>query len=84
LIIDSRCPKGGECIWQGTAVIKISFHETSNTYSTLMSLKGYPDLGYTSDTTINGYRIIFTDLNPYPDSNVPAPEKVEASFIISR
>lgn len=83
LITDSRCPKGGECIWQGTAIIKIRFHETDNTHSILMSLKGFPGLGYISDTAINGYQIIFTDLKPYPDINVPAPEKIEASFIIS-
>lgn len=83
LITDSRCPKEVECIWQGTAIIKIRFHETGNTHSILMSLKGFPGLGYISDTAINGYQIIFTDLKPYPDINVPAPEKIEASFIIS-
>jgi hypothetical protein len=49
-----------------------------------MSLKGYPDFGYPSDTTVNGYRIVFTDLNPYPDTNIPSPPESEmkASFSI--
>lgn len=66
LITDSRCPAGLVCLWQGTALIKISFYEGSDVHKFTMSLKGYPGLGYPSDTTINGHKISFTDLQPYP------------------
>ncbi|MEO8962568.1 MAG: hypothetical protein ABI325_11845 [Ginsengibacter sp.] len=83
LLTDSRCPKDVECVWQGTALIKVTFSEMSNSHQFVMSLKGYPDLGYPSDTSINGHRIIFTDLTPHPVSNSPQPKEVKAFFNIS-
>ena len=84
LLTDSRCPKNAVCVWSGNAIIKVGFHENGNTHKFVMSLKGYPDFGYPSDTTVNGYRIVFTDLNPYPDTNIPSPPESEmkASFSI--
>ncbi|MEO9004893.1 MAG: hypothetical protein ABI288_09160 [Ginsengibacter sp.] len=84
LLTDSRCPKDVECIWQGTALIEVTFSERGNSHQFVMSLKGFPDLGYPSDTTINGNRIIFIDLKPHPVSNNPQPKKVEAVFDISQ
>ncbi len=66
LLTDSRCPKDVECVWQGTALIKVTFSEMGNSHQFVMSLKNFPDLGYPSDTTINGHRIIFTDLSSLP------------------
>jgi len=85
LLQDSRCPIGSECFWQGTALIKVSFHETSQTHIFTMSLKGFPGLGYPADTTINGYRVIFIDLKPLPDINRvgPKPSEIKAFFSIS-
>jgi hypothetical protein len=85
LIEDSRCPKGGVCFWSGTAIIRASFHENRHSYTFLMSLKDYPGLGYTSDTTINDYKISFTDLAPFPDINrhAQAVHDVKATFRIS-
>ncbi len=78
LIIDSRCPKGVECVWAGTALVKISFGENGNIHPFKMYL------GH--DTTINSYKIAFTDLIPYPDDNTPIPEweKTIATFTISQ
>lgn len=86
LIQDSRCPTGGECVWQGTAQIKISLHERNHIYPIKMELRKFPFPGYTNDTTINGYRIIFLDLKPYPDLSKPAPTSTEikAFFNISQ
>lgn len=85
LLTDSRCPTGAECFWQGTALIKISFHEKGNVHKFIMSLKHYPGLGYPSDTTIDGYNLIFTDLKSYPDINTPSPQtkETEAFFSLS-
>lgn len=86
LLEDSRCPRGAVCVWSGTALIGVTFHETSRAHSFVMSLKGFPSLGYPADTAINGYRIIFTNLEPYPDLNSPGPRKLakKASFTITR
>lgn len=88
LITDSRCPMSPnvECIWQGTAIIQVTFHENENAHTFKMSLKGYPSLGSPGDTTINGNRIIFTDLKPYPENNKPAPKEkdIKATFSITQ
>ena len=85
LITDSRCPKPAVCFWSGTAIIKISFHERGNVHTFKMSLKDFPSLGYPNDTTIAGYRIVFTGLTPYPDFNAPAPQAsdIRATFNIT-
>ncbi len=85
VVQDSRCPKGAECIWSGTAIINIRFYETGNNHNFKMSLRGFPGLGFPSDTTINGFRIIFTDLQPYPDFNSPLPgaKDIKAFFILT-
>lgn len=86
LLSDSRCPKGVDCIWQGSAAIKVSFHEGGNIHSFGMSLHSYPYFGFPSDTTINDYQIIFKDLSPYPDADHPSPPgtPIKATFIISQ
>ena len=85
LITDSRCPIGGICLWQGTALVKISFHESGYVHKFAMALKDFPDIGYPSDTTIGGYKISFIDLKPYPDINAPNQQKLkpEAFFGIT-
>ncbi len=85
LINDSRCPPGMECFWQGTVIIQASFHENGNLYTFKMSLQGYPTLGHTNDTTINGYRIGFIKLEPNPELNKPAPrpQDIKATFSVS-
>ncbi len=84
LLTDSRCPKGAECVWVGNALIKVTFHESQAAHTFVMSLKGYPSAGYPSDTTVNGYVISFTNLQPYPDINTPGQTEKKASFTITR
>lgn len=52
LLTDSRCPTGVECVWQGTALIKVTFSERGNSHQFVMSLKDFPDLGYPEDTKV--------------------------------
>lgn len=84
LITDSRCPKDVECIWAGTAQIKVSFHESGNTHRFIMSLQNFPAMGYPNDTTINGYRVQFVGLLPYPLSNSNPVSKKQATISISK
>ncbi len=85
LIEDSRCPKGAVCFWSGTAIIQVTFHENGNANTFIMSLQGYPGLGHISDTVINGYKIAFIALDPYPDiTQLPQPGDSKASFSITQ
>ena len=72
-LYDSRCPANVNCPWAGFAKVKVKFHEGNNVYSFEMSLTKFPAIGLTNDTTLNGYRIIFTDVLPYPGSTSPSP-----------
>jgi hypothetical protein len=85
LITDSRCPKPAVCIWGGTAIIKVSFHERGNVHTFKMSLKDFPSWGCPTDTIISGYKIEFIDLKPYPGLYEPAPQAADrlATFNIS-
>jgi len=85
LITDSRCPAGAECVWQGTAIVQVTFHERQQLHTFKMSLKGFPSLGNSSDTTINGHRIVFTDLEPLPSVNsMPEQKEIKATFSITQ
>ncbi|HSN10092.1 MAG TPA: hypothetical protein VLS85_13725 [Hanamia sp.] len=84
LLTDSRCPKGAVCVWEGNALIKVTFHESQASHTFVMSLKGYPSGGFPSDTAINGYLVTFTNLEPYPDINTPGQSEKKASFTITR
>jgi hypothetical protein len=68
------------------AIIQVTFHENKNAHTFKMSLKGFPSLGNPSDTSINGYKIIFADLKPYPNINKPAPTErdIKATFSITQ
>jgi hypothetical protein len=81
---DSRCPINANCPWQGTAVVQVSFNENNNVHQFKMGLQNYPAIGFTSDTTINGYNIVFTKLVPYPDLSKPSPlpSEIKATFMI--
>lgn len=80
LLTDSRCPQKMECVWQGNSLIKVTFHEGVNSHTFTMSLRGYSDFGYPSDTLINSHHITFADLLPYPGDGNIYPYK--ASLII--
>ena len=73
VVSESRCPIGVVCIWAGYVMIKTSFHENGNTHSFRMMIPYINGLGAVNDTTINGYRIVFKDLTPYPDMTKPVP-----------
>lgn len=86
VITDSRCPEGSECVWSGTAVVKVTFHEGGNQHQFRLALMGYPGIGYPYDTSINNYRIVFTELQPYPQTpgSASGEETIRATFSITQ
>jgi hypothetical protein len=73
LLTDSRCPQGALCVWEGFAAGRFSF--TANNQTSVFDLSATHDVynQYTTDTVIAGYKIEFTELNPYPNISVPPP-----------
>ena len=86
LIADCRCPEDVECIWSGYAMIKTTFHENGNTHSFRMIIPNLKNFGAVNDTAINGYRIVFKDLVPYPNTQKPVPSAsdIKATVEISK
>lgn len=71
VISDSRCPANAMCIWQGTAVCKLTFTKNSQTHTLQLSTLDMPPT-YNKDTVLMGYKIEFVNLSPYPGT-VPDP-----------
>ena len=67
---DSRCPFGGECIWEGDAVVRFSLitHAETKTFSLHTNKK------FRQDTLINNLNIKLLDVFPYPELNDAIPQ----------
>ncbi len=65
LVEDSRCPTGTNCVWAGTAKIKIQVRSGARNAQTF-------DIETNGDDTVmfRGYRIKLTDLTPHPANNI--------------
>ena len=74
---DSRCPQLVLCVHAGFVIAKVKFHEGNNIHSLNMGLDKNIYFPTTNDTIINGYRIIFSDVQPYPGSTSPPPSAGE-------
>jgi hypothetical protein len=84
LLTDSRCPIGGICIWEGYAAGRFSL--TVHNQTSVFDLSATNDVynSYTTDTIIAGYKIEFTELNPYPNISVPPPTLKTATLRITK
>ena len=85
LLLHVRCPKNAYCIWAGTSLIKVSFHENGNTHQFKMTYLS-PWQHISNDTMINGYKIVFTDIQTLDNINAPNvhPGEAEAFFNITQ
>ena len=64
LVEDSRCPTGTQCVWAGTAKIKIQVRFGSRTAQTF-------EIETNGDAVMfRGYRIKLTNLIPHPANNI--------------
>lgn len=81
---DSRCPKGAQCIWAGTAVASFSLIYKNRSYP--FTLATAPYSRYPSDTLLRGYKIKFMDLTPYPGTfrNTSPAKDIKAELQISK
>lgn len=79
VVEDSRCPKKVECIWAGRAIARFTLSANNNTHSfALTASSAMPP--FAKDTILEGYKIKFTNLYPYPgDPGSVAEAEVEIS-----
>ena len=77
-IEDSRCPRHVQCVWAGTAWLKL---DVENAGKQLALELNKPDTIYIRR---NQYVFTFASLSPYPDSTYPAPGVYEAVLKITR
>ena len=84
LIEDSRCPKGGVCIWQGVARARFSITANGEYHWFELSTLNMPTtfrnatVSYRIDTLISGYKIKLVNITPFPgESNSIAKAELE-------
>ena len=83
---DSRCPTNANCIWEGIAIVKITFKDDVKTQELNLCLGGCniaqtPKIG---TVTLNRttFKITLEEITPYPttDKNKPGTSKVKITF----
>lgn len=84
VISDSRCPEGMFCIWEGAAIAKFIFTKDNNNHVLTLSTNAL-NLPISKDTVVDGYRIEFVDLEPYPKQvQIPEPPPYKAEVKITQ
>ena len=86
VIAESRCPTGGQCIWEGYAAIKLSIKSDAG-ITQYFSLSTLPYANASippNDITISGYHIKLVNLLPYPGVNSPNHETSKVELQITR
>jgi hypothetical protein len=64
-ILDSRCPIGATCIWEGNARVKLHVLQSGKSTSTFWLNTHISSL---TDTLVNGIHYELIDLLPYPEA----------------
>lgn len=74
VVSDSRCPEGGDCIWEGCGIVALKVTMGAETHTIQLStlLRKMPQIP-SIDTTINNVKIKLEDLTPYPCLNCHTP-----------
>lgn len=91
-LLDSRCPQGVACIWEGNAIIKTTLSKDSDQKQVRLVLG--PDLSaggtrQKSDSTgviLSGttYKVILRDVTPYPTVSQPASPTTQAIIEVTK
>ena len=76
---DSRCPLQFQCVWAGTAHIKLRINQL---FGEIISIE--LNHSKTFDYNNHTYTIKFINLSPYPVDGYPGQEDYEAAIIVSR
>jgi hypothetical protein len=82
---DSRCPANAACISEGAAIASFLFRKNGTSHSLVLSTTTL-NIPYGKDTTVDGYKIEFINLHPYPQKiEKPTPShKLNAEVKITK
>lgn len=81
VMTDSRCPKGMQCVWAGTALARFSISingESPQVHE--MSVEYFPFQMYPPTIIQQGYKITFSTLSPYPGEKFYSYEALRAGM----
>jgi hypothetical protein len=77
---DSRCPEGGQCIWEGNGKIELKLQQQDQP-SVLVQLNTTRE---PRETVYQGYRIQLVSLNSYPSTkSVIKPSDFVVKLLLS-
>ena len=77
VLTDSRCPDGIVCVWAGEAIARFKIEKLNSSPVFIDLLEGI------NDTVINGYKISFINLLPYPKVGIQTkPQDYKARIVI--
>lgn len=80
-LVDSRCPTGVECVWEGSA--RVTLDAAAAAGAQRFSLDTHPDLGPTGEAL--GYAFQLLDVEPFPVIDQPVPREAHvATLIVTR
>ena len=78
-IVDSRCPLGVECVWEGSAHVVLGLSSDSGE-STRIALDTHPDLGPEREALGLVFRL--TDVTPFPVIDEPRPRDAYVATLV--
>jgi hypothetical protein len=76
---DSRCPADVVCVWEGNAQVSLSV-STGPPRSVTMALNTNPT--FATEERYADYMVRLVRLDPYPHTDVEAPEPYRATFVV--
>jgi hypothetical protein len=77
VISDSRCPRKVQCIWAGEATVQLTV-SVNGSPSTIQLSTMSP-----SSAVVDGFRIDFIDLIPYPVYGAPTPAPADIKAVVN-
>lgn len=77
---DSRCPADVQCVWEGNGEIAVEVAMADDDRASL-TLNTNP--GFATEATYHSYTLELIGLEPYPRTDVEAPEPYRATLITS-
>jgi hypothetical protein len=90
-LLDSRCPEGGVCIWEGNAVVKATLTKEASQKQVRLVLgpdfvNGNRQKSDSTGVVLAGstYKVILRDVTPYPKINQPSQTATQAVIEVSK
>ena len=82
---DSRCPTKVNCVWTGRATVDLRVQANGEPAQNI-ALSTIHSPEKTNVTTVGGYRIEMTDVQPYPETpdNPISPDRYRVTLVVTQ